>query len=96
MKRDRDTNGRFTEKDVEKDRHTLELTFPKLNTILVWIGILFILLPWISIVMRNELIQKTFSSIEKLMAPAVIAHMNNGNNGVNPDDNDENKGKYWK
>jgi hypothetical protein len=96
MKRDRDNNGRFTEKDVEKDRHTLELTFPKLNTILVWIGILLILLPWISIVMRNELIQKTFSSIEKLMAPAVIAQTNNGNNGVNPDDNDENKGKYWK
>ena len=96
MKRDRDNNGRFTEKDIEKDRHTLELTFPKLNTILVWIGILLILLPWISIVMRNELIQKTFSSIEKLMAPAVIAQTNNGNNGVNPDDNDENKGKYWK
>ena len=96
MKRDRDNNGRFTEKDVEKDRHTLELTFPKLNTILVWIGILLILLPWISIIMRNELIQKTFSSIEKLMAPAVIAQTNNGNNGVNPDDNDENKGKYWK
>ena len=92
MKRDRDNNGRFN----EKDRHTLELTFPKLNTILVWIGILLILLPWISIIMRNELIQKTFSSIEKLMAPAVIAQTNNGNNGVNPDDNDENKGKYWK
>ena len=86
MKRERDNNGRFVEKD--REQHTLEVTFPKFNTILVWIGIIIVLLPWISIIMRNEIIQKTFSSIDKLMAPSVI---NPTNIGKNTDDHDSEK-----
>ena len=63
MKRDRDTNGRF----VQGDRTTLEVTFPRLNTILMWIGVIIILLPLILIILRNELFQKILNSLDKLM-----------------------------
>ena len=95
MKRDRDSTGKFTQGDRNSDRNTLEVTFPRFNTILIWIGLILILLPWILIILRNELFQKTLSSLDKLMTPVMTPSTSTGNC---PSDSEGDNGdnRYWK
>ena len=93
MKRDRDSTGRFTQGDRNSDRNTLEVTFPRFNTILIWIGLILILLPWILIILRNELFQKTLSSLDKLMTPVMTPSTSTGDSPSEADNGDK---RYWK
>ena len=58
----RDKNGRFTKDDNFK----ITLYIPKFTKIIYWILMLFVLMPWITLIIRLDILKKILSLFEKL------------------------------
>ncbi len=65
MKSDNST-GRFTKEEKKENFITLSTTF---QTFLFYFVIILLLLPWIAIILRHDLINKMISIFDKLLLP---------------------------
>ena len=58
----RDEKGRFAKKEGEGFEIMIDL--PPLKKILTWIMIIGVLMPWISIIRKNNLVQKIMDALD--------------------------------
>ena len=58
----RDEKGRFSKK--EEEGFEIMVSIPPLKKILTWILIIAILIPWISIIRKNNLVQKIMDTLD--------------------------------
>ena len=61
----RDKNGRF----IKKEEEGLKVNFslPSMKTMICWIILFVIMLPWMEIVSKLKIFQKIFDFVESLM-----------------------------
>lgn len=74
----RDSTGKFTK------ANSIEIKLPKLETIMLYIAIILIILPWILIISKNDIMRKGYSFFETLMFPTTTDSKSDINGG------------YWK
>ena len=77
----RDYKGRFTKSG--EDGMKLIFAFPSINKILLWILIIGILMPWISIITKLDLPKKLLSAFDKLINSPVEDSDKSGNSKKN-------------
>ena len=61
----RDKNGRFTKS--ENEGFFIDLRFITIKRVIAWALVFTILLPWLTIISKFNLIQKIFDFIERLL-----------------------------
>ena len=61
----RDRTGKFIK--TEEEGYKFTITFPPLKKIICWIIIVVIILPWVSIAFKFDIIHLTMEKIEELM-----------------------------
>ena len=76
----RDSKGRFTKEKEENERTSLDLggpngfvftlRVPGIKTIIYYMTILIILWPWISILLRKNILQKTLNIMDSWLIPS--------------------------
>ena len=76
----RDNNGRFCKKGEESNEITISV--PSIKRIVLWVSILLILLPWITIISRLNLIKKIESTFEALINGTGEENTENGKKGL--------------
>ena len=62
---DRDSKGRFSKKAEEGFKIIFDI--PSIKRILIWVVLFGILLPWISIIAKFEILNKLLSLFDELM-----------------------------
>ena len=75
----RDEKGRFSKK--EEEGFEIMVGLPPLKRILAWIFIICILMPWISIIRKNNLFQKIMDVLDGLFQKTIeeaVAQKKNG------------------
>lgn len=65
--RERDSSGRFTSN--VKDKEAIEVAFIGLKTLIFYVCAFILILPWISIIIKNEVLSKTLRWFDNLIAP---------------------------
>ena len=73
----RDSNGKF----IAKEKVNIEVPVPHITSILFWVFVIIVLLPWISIVIRNELLGKLFALFDRLISGTVFVQQTVQANG---------------
>ena len=76
----RDEKGRF----IKKDEEGLEIMIglPPLKRMLTWLFIIGILMPWISIIRKNNLFQKLLDVLDKFFEKTVEEAATQKKNGL--------------
>ena len=64
----RDKKGRFSKKEDENDDYNINLALPSFRSLLCWLIIIVILLPWTVIFARFNIFKKIFGFFENLMS----------------------------
>ena len=64
----RDQKGRFTKDRDDNDGYNLSLTLPSFRSLLYWLILLVILLPWTVIFERFNICKKIFDFFENIMS----------------------------
>ena len=64
----RDQKGRFTKERDDNDGYNLSLTLPSFRSLLYWLILLIILLPWTVIFARFNICKKIFDFFENIMS----------------------------
>ena len=65
----RDDKGRFTKDEDDSKGYKLSLTFPSLTTLIYWIFIGVVILPWAVILERCNALKKITDLFDSLLAP---------------------------
>ena len=65
----RDEKGRFAKK--EEEGFEIMIGLPPLKRILTWIFIICVLMPWISIIRKNNLFQKIMDALDGLFQKTI-------------------------
>ena len=76
----RDEKGRFAKKDEEGLEIMIGL--PPLKRILTWIFIIGILMPWISIIRKNNLFQKVMDALDGFFQKTIDEAATQKKNGL--------------
>ena len=71
---DRDHKGRFSKKTEEGFKIIFDV--PPIKRILIWVVLFGILLPWISIIAKFEIINKLLSLFDELMDGKINENVN--------------------
>ena len=64
----RDKRGRFSKEENENEGYNLNLAFPSFRSLLCWLIIIVILLPWTVILARFNIFKKIYDFFEILMS----------------------------
>ena len=64
----RDKKGRFSKEEDENDGYNINLALPSFRSLLCWLIIIVILLPWTVIFARFNIFKKIFGFFENLMS----------------------------
>ena len=62
----RDFKGRFVAKEEEANK--IVLYIPSLRRIIVWLAILWVILPWITIISKYNIINNIFDIFDRLVS----------------------------
>ena len=63
-----DKKGRFSKEEDENDGYNINLALPSFRSLLCWLIIIVILLPWTVIFARFNIFKKIFGFFENLMS----------------------------
>ena len=63
----RDKRGRYTRENDDDDGYNFCLVFPSIKTLLYWLFIAIIMLPWAMIIGKSNILQNIFEFYEILM-----------------------------
>lgn len=74
----RDSQGRFAKKDDSE----LILAFPSIKTLIYWISLLLIFLPWLAIISKFNLVQKIFQIFDSIFTEQVKENQEGKKNGL--------------
>ena len=77
---DRDSKGRFSKKAEEGFRIIFDM--PSIKRILIWVISFGILLPWISIIAKFEILNKLLSLFDELMDGKINENGNSKKSGL--------------
>ena len=77
---DRDSKGRFSKKAEEGFRIIFDI--PSIKRILIWVISFGILLPWISIIAKFEILNKLLSLFDELMDGKINENDNSKKSGL--------------
>ena len=77
---DRDSKGRFSKKAEEGIRIIFDI--PSIKRILIWVISFGILLPWISIIAKFEILNKLLSLFDELMDGKINENGNSKKSGL--------------
>lgn len=77
---ERDSKGRFSKKG--EDGLKIIFDVPPIRRIIFWIFIFAVLLPWISIIARFELLRKILDIFDELMNPSINENGNTKKGGL--------------
>ena len=64
----RDQKGRFSKEKEDNEGYNLSLTLPSFRSLLYWLIIIIILLPWTVIFERFNALRKIFDFFENIMS----------------------------
>ena len=77
---DRDYKGRFSKKTEEGFKIIFDI--PSIKRILIWLLLFGILLPWILIISKFEILNKLFSLFDELMNRTINENGNSKKGGL--------------
>ena len=77
---ERDSKGRFSKKG--EDGLKLLFDVPPIRRIIFWIFISTVLLPWISIICKFEVLKKILDLFDELMNPSINENGNSKKSGL--------------
>ena len=63
-----DKKGRFSKEEDDKEGFNLNITLPSFKTILFWLFLLILLLPWTVIFAKFKIFKKVFDIFENIMS----------------------------
>ena len=64
----RDKKGRFSKEEDDKEGFNLNITLPSFKTILFWLFLLILSLPWTVIFAKFKIFKKVFDFFENIMS----------------------------
>ena len=76
----RDLKGRFIKKEEEEIKIVFGL--PSLKKLMMWIIISAIMMPWISILIKNNMFQKLLDAFDALLKQADAEQVSKKKNGL--------------
>lgn len=76
----RDLKGRFIKKEEEEIKIVFGL--PSLKKLMIWIIIFAIMMPWISIIIKNNMFQKLLDAFDALLKQTDTEQVSQKKNGL--------------
>lgn len=77
---ERDSKGRFSKKGDDGCKITFDV--PPFKRIILWMFIVAVLLPWLSLIAKLEVLKKLLNLFDELMNPPIIENGNTKKTGL--------------
>ena len=77
---ERDSKGRFSKKG--DDGFKIAFNIPPIKRIILWLFIVAVLLPWLSILAKSEFLNKILNLFDELMNSSMVENGNTKKSGL--------------